>query len=67
MPLLSHYTSQAGLEGIARSKCLWATDFLELNDNSEMEYGPHPRGAAVCSLIVSPRLQPARLNASFTA
>jgi hypothetical protein len=39
MQLLQHYTSAAGLEGIARSKSLWATSFLELNDEREMEYG----------------------------
>jgi hypothetical protein len=37
--LLSHYTNRAGLEGIARSKTLWATRFTELNDKTEMEYG----------------------------
>src|SRR5262249_41137687 len=39
MPLLSHYTSRTGLEGIARSKTLWATDFQELNDKTELIYG----------------------------
>jgi Protein of unknown function (DUF2971) len=39
MPLLSHYTSRAGLEGIAHSKTLWATDFQELNDKTELIYG----------------------------
>jgi hypothetical protein len=37
--MLSHYTNCAGLEGVARSKTLWATNFQELNDTSEMEYG----------------------------
>lgn len=37
--LLSHYTRRAGLEGIAKSKTLWATKFTELNDETEMEYG----------------------------
>lgn len=37
--LLSHYTGRVGLEGIARSKSLWATRFTELNDKREMEYG----------------------------
>jgi Protein of unknown function (DUF2971) len=36
---LSHYTSLAGLEGIAQSKSLWATDFLDLNDKTEMLFG----------------------------
>ncbi len=39
MSLLSHYTGRPGLEGIARSKTLWATNFLEVNDKTEMEYG----------------------------
>src|SRR5690349_18240219 len=39
MHLLQHYTRRAGLEGIARAKTLWATNFLELNDRTEMEYG----------------------------
>jgi hypothetical protein len=36
---LSHYTSLGGLEGIAQSKSLWATDFLDLNDKTEMLFG----------------------------
>jgi hypothetical protein len=47
MTLLSHYTSFAGLEGIARSKTLWATDFMALNDKTELGYGyveMHMRG-----------------------
>jgi hypothetical protein len=39
MKLLSHYTSRAGLEGIARSKSIRATKFSQLNDNREIEYG----------------------------
>ena len=38
MPLLSHYTSKTGLEGIAKSKTLHATSFLQLNDKSEYVY-----------------------------
>jgi hypothetical protein len=38
MDFLQHYTSRVGLEGIARSKTLWATDFFELNDKGEMIY-----------------------------
>jgi hypothetical protein len=34
MPLPSHYTGRAGLEGIARSKTFWATDFQVLNDKT---------------------------------
>lgn len=39
MPLLQHYTSRDGFIGIAKSKTLWATDFLSLNDKSELFYG----------------------------
>lgn len=39
MTLLSHYTSRAGLEGIASSKCIRATKFSQLNDKREIEYG----------------------------
>lgn len=38
MSLLSHYTSESGLLGIAQSKALWATNFLNLNDTSEYFY-----------------------------
>jgi hypothetical protein len=37
--LLSHYTKRGGLEGMARSRTLWATKFTEVNDKTEMEYG----------------------------
>lgn len=33
--LLSHYTSRAGLEGIARTGTLWATDFMNVKGTSE--------------------------------
>ena len=36
--LLSHYTSRSGLEGIARTGTLWATNFLMVNDSSEYFY-----------------------------
>src|SRR5215213_8326233 len=39
MTLLSHYTDRDGLVGIARSKTLRATSFLELNDKRELLYG----------------------------
>lgn len=41
MPLLSHYTDRGGLEGMARTKTFWATDFLDLkhNDNKELLFG----------------------------
>jgi hypothetical protein len=39
MRLLSHYTSRAGFEGIAKSKCIRATKFSQLNDKQEIEYG----------------------------
>jgi hypothetical protein len=37
-PYLSHYTDRAGLEGIAKSKSLWATRFLDLTDTREYLY-----------------------------
>ena len=39
MELLHHYTNRAGLEGIARTKSLWATNFLDLKDTREILYG----------------------------
>jgi hypothetical protein len=36
MAVLSHYTNRRGLEGIAKSKTLWASNFLDLNDKTEM-------------------------------
>lgn len=36
--LLSHYTSRSGLEGIASTATLWATNFLTVNDTSEYFY-----------------------------
>lgn len=39
MTLLSHYTGRAGLEGIAQSKTLWATDFIDLKDKNELLFG----------------------------
>jgi hypothetical protein len=38
MPYLSHYTSRAGLEGIAETHSLWGTNFLHANDSSEFLY-----------------------------
>jgi hypothetical protein len=38
MKYLSHYTTRAGLEGIARSQTLWGTNFLDLTDTSEFLY-----------------------------
>jgi len=38
MALLSHYTTRAGLEGIANSGIFWATSLLDLNDTSEYFY-----------------------------
>jgi hypothetical protein len=39
MEMLQHYTDRVGLEGIARTKTLWATNFLDLKDKSEFSYG----------------------------
>jgi hypothetical protein len=38
MPYLSHYTTRAGLEGIAETHSLWGTNFLRVNDSSEFLY-----------------------------
>ena len=38
---LSHYTTPAGLGGIAESKTLWATHMLDVQDTSEYFYGWH--------------------------
>lgn len=56
MTLLSHYTSRAGLEGMARSRSFWATNFLELNDANEFFYawGILQRDAYVESMKVMP-------------
>jgi hypothetical protein len=35
-PLLFHYTSAAGLQGIVQDRKLWATDLRFLNDSSEL-------------------------------
>jgi hypothetical protein len=35
---LSHYTSRAGLEGIAETHSLWGTNFLHVNDRTEFLY-----------------------------
>lgn len=37
--LLYHYTTQAGLMGILKERCIWATHVRYLNDASEFEYG----------------------------
>jgi hypothetical protein len=37
-PELHHYTSLSGLEGILRSRTLWATHFQHLNDRSEVTH-----------------------------
>jgi hypothetical protein len=34
-----HYTTQAGLLGILRDNCIWATAAQYLNDSSEYAYG----------------------------
>ena len=36
---LCHYTDFAGLHGILKTRCLWATYAKSLNDTSEQEYG----------------------------
>jgi hypothetical protein len=37
-PLLCHYATAGGLEGILTSKTLWATDAAFLNDTQEMRF-----------------------------
>jgi len=39
---LHHYTSAVGLEGILRSRSLWATDTDFLNDWQEIHYAAKP-------------------------
>jgi hypothetical protein len=41
-PYLYHYTSAQGLEGILRSRSLWATDAAFLNDWKEINYAAEP-------------------------
>ena len=36
--LVYHYTTDSGLLGIIREKCLWATDIRYLNDSKELHY-----------------------------
>jgi len=38
-PLLFHYTSDAGLQGIIESGTVWATDIAYLNDSRELGHG----------------------------
>jgi hypothetical protein len=38
---LSHYTSRAGLEGIAETQTLWATHMLDVSDTSEYFFAWH--------------------------
>jgi hypothetical protein len=38
-PTLYHYTTAAGLAGILRTKTLWATHAIFMNDRSEVEHG----------------------------
>ena len=38
-PVIYHYTSVAGLMGIAESASLWLTDFAYLNDAREIQHG----------------------------
>ena len=45
--ILYHYTSQAGLLGIATTRMLWATNMAYLNDTSEYEYGSNVIRAAI--------------------
>jgi hypothetical protein len=51
--MLSHYTSECGFVGVARSQSLWASDFLALNDETEFVYAFSTIYAAALALIVS--------------
>ena len=46
-PRLYHYTSRAGLEGIVRSRTLWATYYRSLNDSSEIIHLKEPFIASI--------------------
>ena len=45
--LLYHYTSQAGLLGIAESRTIWASSVFHLNDSSEFSYATKLEGEEV--------------------
>lgn len=48
---LYHYTSAVGLEGILRSRSLWATDTAFLNDWQEIVYAAEPLVADMEALL----------------
>lgn len=52
MTLLSHYTTLAGLEGIAKTRSFWATNFLNVNDTSEFFYGWHQINKAALEIVM---------------
>ncbi len=37
-PILYHYTTEEGLLGIIKSRCLWTTNIFYLNDSTEFNY-----------------------------
>lgn len=55
---LYHYTSAAGLEGVLRTRSLWATDVAFLNDWQEILYGAGPLIEAMTQYIVDHPYEP---------
>ena len=53
-PLLTHYTSTSGLQGIIQSASVWATAYEYLNDTTEGTYGIELLGEAVVGLKGTP-------------
>jgi hypothetical protein len=50
---LYHYTNAQGLEGILRTRSLWATDSAFLNDWQEIQYGAEPLIARMTDYLAS--------------
>jgi hypothetical protein len=51
-PELHHYTTFAGLKGIAESNTLWATHFLDLNDSREVFLLEEPLTEVLSKLFI---------------
>lgn len=58
--LVYHYTNAAGLEGIARSNRVWATDVSFMNDATELIYGRPLLLAAVREKSINAKARVAR-------
>jgi Protein of unknown function (DUF2971) len=50
---LYHYTSAQGLQGILRSRSLWATDAAFLNDSQEIKYSAEPLIARMSEILAA--------------